>query len=432
MSEKFNPLLIDDDDNSLAESDSVIRSAIHKRKAAIWEMTRELANVTYAGTESRQEQAELEANLLSLINAKKHSYKYIEQLLVSLGYNLNKIKHAFRKLTGISSDEFLNYDAYMTTPPSIPGFNHGWGESKDSEFNFYFVMPYKHGYSVFGQKGDLIREDVKYVSSLDEALEVLSKKVKEVYTYDKIVDIKVPKKPIPENDDTYMKTNVDYVGDRTAALEKHIVSIKGHAQPREIRAVLENALNENLIDVNEFQSLLGRYVGVRSAEDSTFESGLMEQPVKKELSEVTPQQFFDNETDDGVNIEANLGDRINAVTGDIIRRNSELINYAMSVKSFKYLNMNTKTAQLDSTPSVGVQRAEDTFNATGAVSVVFYITCSDLPESKNTKPGLILYSFEDGRIHTSDSFKGKDDKFYLLSEDGFNQYFEPEHESEEK
>lgn len=432
MSEKFNPWLIDNDEDSLPEADAAIRDAVHKRKAAIWEMTRELANVTYSGTQSRQEQEELEVNMLSLINEKKHSYKYIEQLLVSLGYNLNKIKHAFKKLTGLSPEEFLNPETYMDTPPTIPGFNHGWGESKDSKFDYYFVMPYKYGYAVFGQKGDTIREEVKYVFSLDEAIEFIDKKVKELYTYDRIVDVKVKKQPIKENDETYTKINMDYVGDRTAALEDHIKSIRLHSQPREIRAILENALSKKLITAEDFQKLINKYINVRQADDVDFEAKIMQQPMKKELSEVTPQQFFDNEAEDDFGDGAKMGDVIDSILSEMKNMNKELINYKINVRSFKYIDQTLAGAKMAETPTVGVQKAEEYFNSSGVVSVLFYVTAEGLPEDKNTKPGLILFSLEDGALHTSGVFKGKDDKNYALNESGFDKYFATEKESQTK
>lgn len=432
MPEKFNPLLIDNHDDTPSEADPIIRQAVQKRTAAIWEITRELQNVTYSGTQSRQEQEELEVNMLSLINEKKHSYKFIEQLLVSLGYNLNKIRHAFKKLTGISPEEFLNYETYETTPPTIPGFNHGWGESKDANFDYYFVMPYKYGYAVFGQKGDMIREEVKYVFSLDEALEFIDKKVKELYTYDRVVDMKIKKKPIKENDETYTKVNLDYVGDRTAALEDHITSIKLHAQPREIKAILENALVKKLVTAEEFQKLINKYINVRQADDVDFEDKIMQQPMKKELSEITPQQFFDNEAEDDFGDGAKMGDVIDSILAEMKKMNKDLINYKTTVRSFKYIDQSLAGSKIDETPTVGLQKAEEYFNSSGVVSVLFYVTADGLPEDKNIKPGLILFSLEDGALHTSGVFKGKDDKNYALNESGFEKYFATEKENQEK
>jgi hypothetical protein len=432
MPEKFSPLLIDNDDQSIAESDPLIKQAVQKRQAAIWEITRELQNVTYSGTQSRQEQEELEVNMLSLIDEKKHSYKYIEQLLVSLGYNLNKVRHAFKKLTGLSPEEFLSPDAYLDTPPTIPGFNNGWGESKDASFDYYFVMPYKHGYAVFGQKGDLVREEVKYVFSLDEALEFITKKVKELNTYDRIVDVKVNKKPIRENDETYTKVNLDYVGARTAALEDHIKSIQFFSQPREIRAILENALNKKLVTAEEFQKLVNRYINAKTASEMDFEEKLMKQPIKKELSEITPQQFFNNEAKDDFGDGAKMGDVIDSILTEMKNTNNDLVNYEVAVRSFKYIDQSLAGSKIVETPSVGVQKAEEYFNSSGVVSVLFYVTAENLPEDKNTKPGLILFSLEDGALHTSGVFKGKDDKSYALNESGFDSYFVTEKESVEK
>ena len=429
MPEKFNPLLLNNEEETLAEADPVIQAAMHKRKAAIWEITRNLQNVTFAGTESRQEQAELETNMTSLITEKKHSYKYIENLLVSLGYNLNKVRHAFKKLTGISPEEFLNADQYMDTPPSIPGFNHGWGESKDGQFDYYFVMPYKYGFAVFGQKGDLVRDEVKYVLSLDEALECLDKKVKACFTYDRIVDVKV-KKPADENDDTFMKVNRDYVGDRTAVLEDHIRSIKNHVQPREIRSIFENAVDKKLITAEEFQKLLNKYINVRQADD--FDSALLDQPIKKELVEITPQQFFDNETEDfGSGVK--LGEIVSSIYTELEKMNKErFVNYKTSVRSFKYINQEITGAKMESTPTVGNQKAEEYFNSSGLISVLLYITASDISEDKNIKPGLVLFSVEDGTLRTSGMFKGKDNALYSFEESGFEKYFATEKESQTK
>ena len=428
--EKFNPLLVDNMEDTLAEADPVIQAALAKREAALLEITRNLQGVTFAGTESRQEQEELESNMASLIADKTHSYKYIEQLLVALGYNLNKVRYAFKKLTGLSHNDFLNPEAYVNTPPMIPQFNYGWGESKDSQFNFYFIMPHAYGYGVFGQAGDINREVVKYVLSLDEAMDFIDKKVKELHTYDKVVDVKL-KKPREENADTYMGVNRDYVGPRTAAIEDHLLRISNNAQPREIRAILENAVNQKLISAGEFQSLLNRYVNIRQAEDTVFDQKLMDTPISKELTEVTPQQFFDDNAEDfGEGVK--LGEVVSSVYDGLQTLNGDLVNYKTVIRSFKYLNQSIDGTKIAATPQVGTQKAEEYFNSSGLMSVLLYITAANLPDDKNIKPGLLLFALEDGALRTSGIFKGKDNKLYSLDESGFDKYFAPETENQEK
>jgi hypothetical protein len=85
----------------------------------------------------------------------------------------------FKKITGLTPQEAVNINA-IYTPGTIPQFNLGWGEAKKGKETYYFVMPIKHGYSVFCQEGDQKREETSHFLLLSEALEHTKKQVKKL------------------------------------------------------------------------------------------------------------------------------------------------------------------------------------------------------------------------------------------------------------
>ena len=420
--DKWSPLLIDDEPDSIATVEPLIREAMVKRQAAIWDVSRQLQNIPYAGTGTKQELIELEENMREMVESGLHGYKYIENFLLSLGYGLNKIRNAFRKLTGVEPEVYLDTQAYLDTPAALPGINYGWGESKDKEFDYYFIMPYAAAWAIFGQKGDLVREEVKRTATFTEAREALEKKVKEIKMYDKVIE---PQKVKVKD---YQDLSEHWpMGTKVAELSNYLHRIKYSSQPTEMRAVLEDAISKGQITEQEFQKLAMECGLFRSADEMTeLEKQVLAKPIEEELNETTPQQFFEKgkPAQNGMV----MGDVVESIVSYIDEVQKDLAEFDTTVRSFKYVSQE-KSALVEGTPTVGNNKPDEFFNSTGIVSVLLDITDKTLPTNIRTKPGLAVFTIQNGNVVTSGSFKGEDDQLYPLSEEGFVKYFTNERQS---
>lgn len=433
--QNFHPLLVDSSPDDF--EDSEVQKIKQKRQAAIWDITRQLAGITYTGTGTKQEMIELEENMRSLLESGLYGYKFIENCLLSIGYNLNKIRQTFRKLTGMDPQVYLDAQPFLDTPGTIPGINYGWGKSKDKQYDYYFIMPYKSGFSVFGQKGDLLREEVKYFLTLDEAQDFLKRKTVDFQYYDKIVP---PDKLKPRN--WQQLSEVLPIGTKIAnrAIE-YLDKFNDLLQPQEKRAILENELAQKNITPSEFNKLAIKYGVIKEAapdiEQVSEEGGpdiekiiteevfkeekkIMEQPLEEELEERTPQQFFEKQKEAPKS--AVVSDVINSIMDYIYELNESLHEFRVDVKSFKYA-FKEITERIERTPEVGTEKAEEFFSSSGVISVLIDIVDLTLPSSVNIKQGLTVFSVIGNDVVTSGTFKGVDNQIYSLDEAGFEKYF---------
>lgn len=413
----FNPWLIDNHEDTPDFADPLIVAETRKRQAALWEITRSLQNITWAGTGSRQELDELEENMRALIDEKQHGYKYIESYLMAIGYGRDKIRMVFKRLTGADPEQFLNYDAYTTTPSAIPGFNYGWGASKDKTYDYYFIMPWKCGYAVFGQKGDIVRDEVKYVLSLQEALDFVEKKVKELQTYDRIVDIKKYAKPT-ENRAPAVETLA--LGDKSAAIKQRLDATP-FVQSSEIRSTLEMAREAGDISNADFTTLAKHYGLIRYADTAPDLLDAADINIEKEIDERSPQQFFDNAalaTGDLSGVL--LGDVIEAAMKYIETVQADVAGYTLKVPSFKFLKQE-RSERIQKTPEVGTKKVEEFFDRDGILSVLIDIYADEQGGLK--KSGLVVFGLDNGSLVTPGTFKGENGNVYGLNDAGISQYF---------
>ena len=439
MVDKFEPLLIDDDPETDYEALPEVQAARTKRQAAIWDITRQLENITYSGTGNKQELVELEYNMRELIDEGTYGYKYIEGFLISMGYNLNKIRMVFKRLTGMDPQVYLDAQPCLDTPGTIPGMNYGWGASKDKKFDFYFVMPHKIGYSVFGQQGDLVREEIKYLASLDEARDFLKKKVSEVRIYDEAVSIK--KMPPPNNQ--YLSENFPF-GVKTAEynrIEKYFDQIGNRMQLYEKKAILEESVSEGRLTSDEFRYLATQHGILRKAEpdiDRTNaegnpdvenitlddimkeESKIDNAPMQEELNETTHMEFFEKNKD------KRFGDDITGAVDYIMSVLNEigesLSGFSLNFRSLKYISKEVLDT-ISSTPEVGSEKASEILSGSGTASAILDFTDKTLPADINMKQGLIVFSILGDDVIMDRVFKGVDNKSYSLDEDGLTKYF---------
>jgi len=146
-----------------------------------------LTNQLYVGTGTTQERAELKKHITELISCNCYTLQYIINYTVQMGYQFDEVKRMVQELTNVDPNEVYNEgnNEYYHFPGTIPGYNKGWGVSKDKSHDFYFINPMANYYCVFGQKAEL-RDEIEHCLTLDEAFDVLKKKVKTIYAIDKV------------------------------------------------------------------------------------------------------------------------------------------------------------------------------------------------------------------------------------------------------
>jgi hypothetical protein len=149
----------------------------------------------FTGSRSKLEKIELETNMKYLIREGAMTYWELEKFFLSLGYNVFDVRKTFRNLTGIEPRHMFNAGLkdYINTPPIIPGLNLAWGVGKKG-YDYAFVMPWKLGYAIFGQKGDLERKELSFFPTVKEALDGLDEYAKDVKTFRKNLTEDVLKK----------------------------------------------------------------------------------------------------------------------------------------------------------------------------------------------------------------------------------------------
>lgn len=346
------------------EDDPVLKKFIEKKGGFTYDISKLIQNTPYAGSSTSQEMRELEMNMKELISEGKYGYKYIENFLLSLNYNLNKIRRVFKKLTGVDPDVYLDTQPYLNTPGSIPQINYGWGESKNKNYDYLFIMPWDQGYCIFGQKGDVDREIVSKYNDLDSARIELSKKVKELYQFDRILT------------------------------EKDLEKKKSVFTPEDMPMGIKTA--ENIMKETEDDDL---------------------------VEEIKKQEFFDKETPkeflDEVNTEdIPVVDIVKSIFSYIKQVSSKIKGYVISIKGFKYISKYGE--EIETTPLIkGLEIEKTSFEVPAIFSIII-----EIEKDKIKKKGLMIFLYKDGEISSNGTFKGENKKIYGFSKEGIDSYFE--------
>jgi hypothetical protein len=444
---KWNPLLVDDAPDSVAESDPEIQKIMQKKQAGLWDITRQLADVSYSGTGTKAELVELEENMRDLLEQKVYGYKFIEGFLISIGYNLNKIRQTFKRLTGIDPQVYMDTQPYLDTPGSIPGINYGWGEAKGKEYDYLFIMPYNLGFSTFGQKGDLERVEVKYFATLEEAQDYTKKKVKEFFVHDPVVNIKKLEKP----DERRMSENWP-IGTKTSSLNHLFTYMDKFSETMSLtekQALLENALEHGNLTEEDFHRAAMHYGIIKTAKPDivkTTDTGEVDvkniikedlseakdklvdtKTLDEELEEITPQTYFDKNKRDVQ--DTVVPEAVTAIQVFFDELNQSLADFEVNVFSFKYMKQLT-TDKIEKTVGVGNKPVEEHFSSSGNISVILDVKDKALPEGKNIKQGLSVFSIVGNDVHSSGTFKGEDGKIYGMNQAGMEEFFQTEQEAE--
>jgi len=443
--EKYSHNKIDSGDEHAEYSADPVMKAIlderqFKRTGEKYDIVRSLEDHVYAGTGTKAELIELECNLMFLLNEKKYGWNYIANYLRNLGYQDNIVRITFRKLTGVDPSIYHDPQPFLDTPSTIPGISYGWGKAKDKKYDYYFIMPYNLGYQVFGQKGDLQRDEVVYFLALTASREYLEKHTHEAFWWDKIEKYKINEKkldkqelsePLPIGTKTakyqFLKSEFDKMGEMTTYTER--------------RAMIKIAMDKKELPAEEGLELLAKYGFNKYANpdvESLTDQGdankkneliedleneadeMMNKPLEEELNEVTPDSFFQPYRDDASSKDLHLF--IKEVMDYLDALNADTKDYKVNMQSFKYVKKSS-SSRLEENIITPNSNIEEMFLTGATIAVIMTITDNSLSAENNTKMGMTIFTVVNGSVITTGTFKGVDDKVYSLSEEGMEKYF---------
>lgn len=431
----------DEGDTFTNDSDPILKKVERKAGASVvqdlmlgtyWANT--VGRTKYPGV-YQMHKKELEENLSGLLKDNKMSYRQIEEFLGVIGYDSNDIRCAFEKLTGMDPVklEFMRQEDLKSTPGNIPGYNCGWGPSKKGGVESYFVMPTQYGfYTVFAQKSDTEREEVKSFLRHDEAIKHLTSLVKDVHRYDlPVLDAvdEAPELDMDEPTSRYYRAVADrfYDLERKGALTSEYI----------IKTVRDTVTCGNLTEVEGYY-LIKKYAGPEVAETVPVTPAHAEETgpskdqegaslkdvqentsVVKEMKKRTPQDFFKATLPN--RIEEIATEHIQDVLSYIANRESDIENFGVKLHSLQYQKNDEAMTNVG---QVNPQTGELVGPPRATISAILEIENKTMASENNRKFVLAVFFVNaNGQIATSDSVKGEDDIIYGFTQEGLEQYF---------
>lgn len=433
------------DDESLPEADPLLRSAM-KRSAAGSGIMQTLLTDTYWAEQAGDVKypgvhnmlmKELRHNMRALMG-ERMSYREMEDYLSIVGYGIEDIRKAFHCETGfdITKLEFSRLEDANNTPAAIPWYNAGWGVSKKSKEQFYFIMPASHhgshAHSVYLQESDMDRSEVATFATCQAARVFTAEHVKKLHCYDMTAseqadDALETVKPESTKHEYQVMANTFYNAAQRGGLNKEMAT--DQIKSAVFSGTLTEAEGNDLFDlyVNAAPMPPGANDATRdqstdnpkAVPDMDYQQDTRD--VMDEVERVTPQDFFHSV----------LPDRMDQVTPDNIRdvltyvshRQKDIPEFGIKLHSLEYMHHETPQVLVETSPETG--RPSGPPRAT--VSVILELQDKTLPDEKNRKFALaVFFVSPDGEVGTSDSLKGEDDIIYGFSEDGLRQYFSKE------
>jgi len=387
------------------------------------ERTRVLYDNEWAGTDLPDELKQVIGHFLEMFDS-NYSYLEMERCLMSMGFNFNIIRKAFKLLTGIRAEDAVNFN-YQFSPGTIPGFNLGWGEAKKGG-GYYFIMPGVTWYSIMCQEDDMNRTEVSQHATLMGAIEAIKKMVKKLQRWNPPFDeMDLPKKHVPRLDPSqmyrqpqlFMEAGAEFVEklERAESNEHREMITRAAFVSEQIGEQTYDSLMKSFADAEEDV----KTEAVKERLDE-IEKEQIDQPIQNELAEKTPQQFFDRKK---------VEHRYSVVPADVVASVIEYINdagarmrdFELAVHSLKY-----STIQPAGTQQSMPGDEPDIMNATASVSILLEIIDNKTPDVQNRKLGLMVFSVIRDNIFTTDTIKGEDNWIYALTDEGLAKYFDAE------
>ena len=399
-----------------------------------FEMAKMLEGTAFAGTGTPQEQVELEKNLRQLIQVKMYPYSYLESYLMGQGYQQSDIRQIFKEITGVSIEEFLKDDInVLATPAAIPSYNMGWGESRNKKFDYYFIMPWVSGYSIFGQKGDFHREEISNHSIIEDAREELKGMVKKYRQYDKTVDLDMEK---PKEDwfSSFSDKKFSNISEQGRAVADYLTMSGSDKDPKRASAYVKDAYFNGLIQKEDFTILSARYIKAaeekdKAEEDKSAAKDDVKALVDKEesallddvIKEDSPQAFFDSQV--GKQKVDHLTPFLDSIGEYLQAKSAEVApDYEFSLKSFKYQSVDKFEGHEKNVNSPS-SRPIEFLNSSGVIAVMLNVSSAKVSKDTAKKFAYMVFSVIDGALQTTGTFKGVDGKVYALSHEGMEKYF---------
>ena len=390
------------------------------------ERTRMMHGVPFAGTGTPEEMLEVCDHIRELIDA-GHSYMFMERYMISMGYGYNLVRKCFKQLTGVSAEQVVNMD-YQFSPGTIPQFTLGWGEAKDGD-GYYFIMPGVNWYAIFHQLDDMNRVEECQCGTLPEAVEQARKLVKKLQRWDEPIKeqkIKIKEQPMDKSQ-LYQQPQLFMQAQEMSGLGAKLKTIASVSERKRLigQAYLDGIINEASRD-----GLLGIFGDAEAVmEDKAVTEKLndmereeMNKPIRDEISEKTPSQFFEKKKLEH-RYSVLPADAVDSVSQYLHQVNSRLKDFDIQLHSFKYSTIQPAGAQ-KSTP----MDEPDIMNATASISVLVEVGDNRSPDAYNKKLGLMVFSVIRNSIFTTDTIKGEDDWIYALTDEGLGKYFQVERE----
>ena len=454
MNNYFDNNLIDAGQDDGDNADPLIAKMRMKKHASITglgDISKNLNNIKYPGTGLKSEIVELEENMHFMLSEGKYGYKYVEATLMSLGYSVKNIRHVFARLTGITPENWMNSDKVIHVPGNLPGFNCGWGEAKGSQYDYYFIMPYNVGFSIFGQKGDTQRDEVDCFTCKEQATEVLEKLVKQVHSWDRpLTEENLNKyRPVAAPIGTKVKEEPIEIGHSISAsedfvaLDDYIYNNMDRMDAGTIERIVVSAAKQKKITAAEAKTLREAYLSIQADEDEENseiaddgskdakkeveniveekEEELLNKPFEDEINEDTPSQYFENNVEE-LKHDSVPAEIIDKVFEYIKYKNENLQNFELVVDGFKYTSVQTVEEVKKSIP-VDEDTKEAFFDANALITLLLTVLNKSEPEGDNEKKAILIFSVVGGNIITADYVKTENNKMAALTEEGLSKMF---------
>lgn len=389
-----------------------------------FERTRRLYNIDYAGTNLPEELIQVWQHIDEMMCV-GYSYLYMEKHLMSLGFGLNMIRRAFKKLTGIRAEDAVNFD-YQFSPGNIPQFTLGWGFAKNGK-GTCFIMPGVNWYSIMLQTDDLTRIEIGKFYTLPEAIEEMKKTVKEFQQWNPPVnELKIDKKHKPQMDMSQMYKQPQLFMEASGKL---LNLLRNTASAMERAGLINEAYLSGTIGEESRDSLKRVFADAEAIVETDaaleklddVEQDAISRPIQEEISEKTPGQFFEKKKMER-RYSMLPADVIASVSEYISNANAHLKDFELGVHSFKYSTIQPAGTK-QSTPG----DEPDIMNAIASVSVLLELM-DKKSGAANKKLGLMVFSVIQNNIYTTDTIKGEDDWIYAVSDEGLGKYFQAERE----
>ena len=382
------------------------------------ERTRGLYDISHVRMGTPEELLQLERKIRDLID-EGHTYLFIERWLMTNGYQPHMIRRAFFNLTGRKPEEVVNID-YTYSPGTIPGFSLAWGYGKKGK-GVYFLMPFLNKFAIFHQIDDMNREQICLCDEMVNAMDEMKKLVGKIERWNP------PVKDVKRDD-----------VDTTQLYRQHPLFMRASQYPDLIRklahspnkyqrdSLIRTAFVMGMIDKPVMDEMILMFADAEKEMEGEamfdklkdMQKQEMDKPVKDEVGERTPQDFFEKQKMEykytvlPANVIASVLERLNMIA-------SQLRDFNVIMRSFKYTSVQPAGNKSESDEP-------DHMNAIALVSVLLelYDKANQSPEGR--KLGMMVFSVIGQQLYTTDTVKGEDDSVYGFSDEGLKQYFQSE------